>query len=147
MLIREAQPADIPALMHVRLAVHENRLSRPELVTPADCLDYISRRGRGWVAEVAGQVVGFAIADLQDHNIWALFVHPDFDRQGLGRALHDTMLRWYFGQTTAPVWLSTAPGTRAEGFYRRAGWRETGYTASGEVRFELAEWNERGEGQ
>lgn len=147
MLIREAQPVDIPALMYVRMAVRENRLSRPELVTPADCLDYISRRGRGWVAEVAGQIVGFAIADLEDHNIWALFVHPDFDQQGLGRALHDTMLHWYFGQTTEPVWLSTAPGTRAEGFYRRAGWRETGRTASGEVRFELAEWKAHGQGQ
>lgn len=144
MLIREALPADIPELMRVRLAVRENRLSRPELVTPADCLDYISRRGRGWVAEVAGQVVGFAIADLQDHNIWALFVQPGFDRQGLGRALHDVMLRWYFAQTTTPVWLSTAPGTRAEGLYRRAGWRETGRTASSEVRFELSEWKARG---
>ena len=69
-----------------------------------------------------------------------LFVHPDFDRQGIGRALHDVMLDWYFSQTTEPVWLSTAPGTRAEGFYRQAGWLETGRTKSGEVRFERADW-------
>jgi GNAT superfamily N-acetyltransferase len=140
-LIREAQPADIPALMEVRMAVRENRLSRPELVTPADCLEYITRRGKGWVAEAAGRIVGFAIADLQGHSIWALFLHPDFENQGIGRALHDRMLSWYFAQTAESVWLSTAPGTRAEGFYRRAGWQEAGYTESGEIRFELYKWS------
>ena len=136
--IREAQVADIPRMSEVRLAVRENTLSNPALVTYEDYVAYLTQRGKGWVAEVGGQIVGFAIADLQDHSIWALFIHPDFDHQGIGRALHDTMLTWYFGQTTEPVWLSTAPDTRAEGFYRRAGWRETGHTKSGEVRFELA---------
>ena len=134
--IRQAHVADIPRLSEVRLAVRENPLNNPALVTYADYVEYLTQRGRGWVAVAGGRIVGFAIADLQDHSIWALFVHPDFDRQGIGRALHDTLLTWYFGQTDAPVWLSTAPGTRAEGFYRRAGWRETGRTKSGEVRFE-----------
>lgn len=138
--LREAKVTDIPAMSEVRLAVRENPLNTPSLVTEADYVDYLTRRGKGWVAERDGCVVGFAIADLQGHSIWALFVHPEHDRQGLGRALHDTMLRWYFGHTSEPVWLSTAPGTRAEGFYRRAGWRETGRTTSGEVRFELARW-------
>ncbi|MDB5268269.1 MAG: family acetyltransferase [Hymenobacter sp.] len=140
--IREAQVADIPRMSEIRLAVRENALSNPALVTYEDYVAYLTQRGKGWVAEVGGQVVGFAIADLQDHSIWALFIHPDFDRQGIGRALHNTMLTWYFGQTTEPVWLSTAPGTRAEGFYRRAGWRETGRTRRGEVRFELAAWSQ-----
>ena len=144
MLIREAQLTDIPALMEIRFAVKENVLNNPGLVAYADYVDYLTRRGKGWVAEVDGRIVGFAIADLQDHSIWALFVHPDFDRQGLGRALHDTMLNWYFAQSAEPVWLSTAPGTRAEGFYRRAGWRETGRTKSGDVRVEMGagEWRQ-----
>jgi len=137
MLIREAQIADIEPMSVVRLAVRENVLSDPALVTYDDYVEYLTRRGCGWVAEVAGRIVGFAIVDLQEHNVWALFVHPDFDRRGIGRALHDTMLAWYFRQTSAPLWLSTEPGTRAEAFYRKAGWQEVGRTASGEVKFEM----------
>ncbi|RAK69404.1 GNAT family N-acetyltransferase [Hymenobacter edaphi] len=138
MLLRDAQLTDIPAMSRVRLAVRENVLRNPALVTPADYVDYLTRRGRGWVAVTDDeQVAGFAIADVQDHSIWALFVHPDFDRQGIGKALHRLMLDWYFRQTTETVWLSTAPGTRAEEFYRRQGWQDVGRTRSGEVRFEL----------
>ncbi|MCC3158495.1 GNAT family N-acetyltransferase [Hymenobacter sp. 15J16-1T3B] len=140
---RQALPTDIPELSRVRFAVRENVLNNPGLVTPADYVDYLTRRGQGWVAVTDdGQVAGFAIADLQGHSIWALFVHPDFDQRGLGKQLHGLMLDWYFQQTTETVWLSTAPGTRAEEFYRRQGWQETGRTSSGEVRFELtaARW-------
>jgi GNAT superfamily N-acetyltransferase len=84
-----------------------------------------------------GQIVGFSIADLRDHNIWALFVQPGFDKQGIGRQLHDVMLNWYFDQTQQTVWLGTAPGTRAESFYRKAGWKETGIHGKGEIKFEM----------
>jgi GNAT superfamily N-acetyltransferase len=142
MLIREAQLADIEAMSVVRLSVKENVLSNPALVPYEDYVDYLSRRGKGWVAEVDGCIVGLAIADLQDHNIWALFVHPDYDKRGIGRALHDRMLSWYFSQTNEPVWLGTSPGTRAEAFYRQAGWRDLGTRPNGEVKFEMAagEW-------
>ncbi|TYZ14342.1 GNAT family N-acetyltransferase [Hymenobacter lutimineralis] len=145
MHFRDARPEDIPQLMTVRFAVRENVLRNRALVTEAHCLDYLTRRGHGWVCEVDGAVVGFAIADLQDHSIWALFVHPDFDQRGIGKRLHQLMLDWYFLQTPETVWLSTAPGTRADAFYRRQGWQETGRTGSGEVRFELtkAEWAQR----
>ena len=137
MLIREAVVADIPAYMKVRLAVRENVLRNPALVTEADNVDYLTRRGKGWVAEVAGRIVGFAIADLQGHSIWALFVHPDVEGQGIGRALHNTMLNWYFQQTDTAPWLGTEAGSRAEAFYRKAGWHVTGLEANGEVRFEI----------
>ncbi|MDB5233012.1 MAG: N-acetyltransferase [Hymenobacter sp.] len=142
MLIREAQVADIPAYMEVRFAVRENPLNTPGLVTYADNMDYLTRRGKGWVAEVDHHIVGFAIADLQDHSIWALFVHPEYNQRGIGRALHDIMLAWYISQTNETVWLCTAPGTRAEAFYRKAGWRDLGLRPGGEVKFELtlAEW-------
>jgi len=53
------------------------------------------------------------------------------------------MLNWYFGQTNQPVWLGTAPNTRAEKFYRRAGWIETGTHGKGEIKFEMTcvRWN------
>lgn len=129
----------------VRNAVKENVLSKPSLVTDEDCRDYITRRGKGWVCEIDGQLAGFAIADLLGHNIWALFIHPQWERIGIGKTLHDRMLDWYFNQTTETVWLSTAPGTRAEGFYRKKGWKDAGTYGKGEVKFEMshANWKNR----
>jgi GNAT superfamily N-acetyltransferase len=142
MLFREAQLTDIPALFDVRYSVTENVLRNRALVTAESTADYLTRRGKGWLCEAEGQVAGFAIADLQDHSIWALFVRPEFVRHGVGKQLHRLMMAWYFAQTQETVWLSTAPGTRAEEFYRRNGWKETGRTSSGEVRFEMTaeEW-------
>ena len=137
MRIREAHPDDIPQIQIVRNSVRENMLSDPALVSDADCLDYINRRGKGWICEIDNELVAFAIADLQDKNIWAMFVHPDHEKKGIGKALHDRMLDWYFDQNKTDVWLSTSPGTRAENFYRQRGWKETGLHGNGEIRFEM----------
>jgi GNAT superfamily N-acetyltransferase len=139
MIFREAQVTDIKQIQVVRHAVKENRLSNPALVTDEDCEEYITIRGKGWVCEIENTVVGFAIADLKEHNIWALFVHSEYEGKGIGKRLHDIMLHWYFANTKETVWLSTAPGTRAERFYRLQGWRDVGIQKNGEARFEM-EW-------
>jgi GNAT superfamily N-acetyltransferase len=138
MKFREATVSDVPDIQVVRHAVKENMLSNPALVTDDDCIDYITRRGKGWVCELDSAIVGFAIADLQEHNIWALFIHPDHERKGIGKKLHDIMLDWYFDQAQESVWLGTAPGTRAEKFYRAAGWKDLGLRPNGERKFEYA---------
>lgn len=138
MIIREAQVADIASIQVVRNAVKENVLSDPGLVTDEDCREYLSERGKGWVCEVDGRIVGFAIADLKDNNIWALFLRPEYERMGIGRQLHDVMLEWYFAQTKSTAWLSTAFNTRAEAFYAKAGWVKTGTHGPHEVKFEMA---------
>ena len=142
MIFREAEVQDIPQMQIVRNAVKENTLSNPALVTDADVEDYITRRGRGWVCEINELIVGFAIADLIDKNIWALFVHPDAEGKGIGKQLHDRMMNWYFSQTDETVWLSTSPGTRAETFYKMQGWKEAGVYGKGELKFEMkkADW-------
>jgi len=137
MIFREATTADIPQIQVVRNAVKENVLSNPNLVTDADCDHYINVRGKGWVCEIDNTIVGFSIADLQDHNIWALFVTPQHEGKGIGRQLHDMMLDWYFSTTKEKVWLSTAVAARAERFYHIAGWKDAGFTKSGEVKFEM----------
>jgi len=137
MKIREAEIKDISRIQVVRNLVKENRLSNPALVPDSDVEDYMIRRGKGWVCEINDEVVGFAIADLIDNNIWALFIHPDFESIGIGKKLHDEMLNWYFSQTNKTVWLGTAPGTRAELFYRKAGWKEAGLHGKGEIKFEM----------
>lgn len=117
MIIREATVDDIDQYMIVRMAVKENILSNPALVTRKDNEDYLTQFGKGWICEIDHRIVGFAIVGLKQHNIWALFVHPDFEGQGIGRQLHDIMLDWYFDQTQEAVWLGTSPNTRAEQFY------------------------------
>jgi GNAT superfamily N-acetyltransferase len=142
MKCRIATIEDIPAIQLVRHSVKENILSDPALVTDKDVEEYITNRGRGWVCEIDSLIAGFAIADLKENNIWALFIHPDHEKKGIGRQLHQLMLSWYFENTDKTVWLSTSPGTRAELFYRKAGWKETGIYGKGEIKFEMtaAEW-------
>jgi GNAT superfamily N-acetyltransferase len=140
MRIRPAHNSDIIRLHEIRTAVRENALSNPALISPADYEEFLSHRGKGWVCEIDNMIVGFAICDLQEENIWALFVHPEFEKRGVAKALQKEMLDWYFTQKEN-VWLGTAPGTRAEHFYRVSGWRENGMHGK-EIKFELtrAEW-------
>jgi GNAT superfamily N-acetyltransferase len=138
MIFREALITDIPGMQIVRNSVKENMLSNPALVTDEDYIEFISKRGRGWVCISDDKVVGFAIADLVEHNVWALFVDPEFEKKGIGRRLHDEMMNWYFAQPEEIIWLGTAPGTRAESFYRKAGWKEAGTHGKGEIKFEYS---------
>lgn len=137
MSIREAKIEDIKQMQIVRNAVKENTLSNPGLITDKNCEEFITVRGKGWVCEIADQIVGFAIADLKENNIWALFLHPEFERKGIGQKLHKTMMDWYFSQTKNKVWLGTAQHTRAEKFYRKAGWTEVGMHGTKEIKFEM----------
>ena len=138
MAFREAAVKDIPQIQLVRNSVKENQLSNPALVTDQHCEDFISIRGKGWVCEVDNRIVGFAIADLHENNIWALFILPEYECKGIGKELHRIMLNWYFSQTDKTVWLSTAPGTRAEEFYKRRGWKIVGTHGNGETKFEMS---------
>ena len=136
MNLREAIIQDIPRIQVVRNSVKENILSDPSVVSDADCVEFLTQRGKGWVYEINNKIVGFAIVDLQENNIWALFLHPNFEKKGIGRKLHDIMLDWYFTQDKSEVWLGTTPQTRAENFYRAAGWLQNGMNGD-EVRFEM----------
>lgn len=136
-MIREARLEDIPQIQIVRNSVKENTLSDPNLVTDKDCEEFLFERGKGWVYEADGQIVGFSIVDMKENNIWALFVHPDFENNGIGRKLHNIMLDWYFERTRQEVWLGTSPRTRAESFYRKTGWKEIGVHGKSEIKFEM----------
>ena len=137
MLFREATVQDITLIQVVRNPVKENVLSDPSLVTDAAVEEYITNRGKGWVCEMDETIVGFAIADITGNNIWALFLHPDYEQKGIGKKLHHLMLNWYFTQTDKTVWLSTAPFSRASLFYKMQGWKEVGLYGKKEMKFEI----------
>ncbi|HNU87906.1 MAG TPA: GNAT family N-acetyltransferase [Ferruginibacter sp.] len=137
MIFREAFIGDIPQIQFVRNSVKENQLSDPLLVPDQDVEEYITNRGKGWVCEIDDKIVGFAIADLIDNNIWALFIHPGHEAKGIGKKLHRIMMDWYFLHTKETVWLGTEPNSRAEKFYRMQGWKEAGVHGKGEIKFEM----------
>jgi GNAT superfamily N-acetyltransferase len=137
--LRQATRDDTAELWRVRYAVTENTLT-PGRISEATLHAYLEDFGRGWVVELApGRIAGFAIGDARSGHIWALFVDPPLHGQGHGRALHDVMVAWLFAQGHTRLDLGTQPGSRAEAFYRRAGWRPVGdgVDAHGDRLFEL----------
>jgi GNAT superfamily N-acetyltransferase len=82
-------------------------------------------------------VLGFAAVNTDDESVWALFVDAAAEGLGVGRALHQRMLAWAQEQGIRQLTLSTAQGTRAAGFYKRAGWTEAGITPAGEAMFRI----------
>ena len=134
-VLRQACREDIPAMHAVRMAVRENAL-RSAAVTESSYVPAIEETGRGWVVEVHGEVVAFAVGNKVTGNIWALFVRPEHEGRGYGQRLHEVMLSWLFSQGVERAWLSTDPGTRAQRFYERAGWQYVGVLPSGEAAYE-----------
>jgi len=140
MHLRQATLADILRLMEIRALVRENRLVTPGLVTVAD-YEWFVANGPTWVAETTAgpgarpHVVGFAAGDPRDGTVWALFVDPAAEAQGVGRRLLARVCETLAEQGHEEANLSTAPGTRAERFYRADGWAEVGRTRAGELRF------------
>ncbi|USX13583.1 GNAT family N-acetyltransferase [Oxalobacteraceae bacterium OTU3CAMAD1] len=125
MNIRQATLLDIPAMSAIRLSVKENTLSDPSRVTVQMYRDYLELLGRGWVAEVDGEVVGFSYADKNDASIWALFVSKDFEGRGIAKRLLQVAVDWLFALGHESVHLSTSKDTRADRFYTGQGWTRT----------------------
>lgn len=134
-VLRQAVFSDVPDIQRIRRCVRENRLVSTS-ISDQQVGDALEKTGRGWVIEADGEVVAFAIGNAESGNIWALFVHPDHERRGYGRMLHETMVEWLFSRGLKRLWLTTDPHTRAQRFYEAAGWEYVGPTDGGELRFE-----------
>jgi GNAT superfamily N-acetyltransferase len=143
-LFRQANIGDIPAMSLIRLSVTENVLSDPGRVTREMYEDFLEKSGRGWIAEYDGEVVAFCYADKINGSIWALFVRPGHEGQGLAKSLLKQAADWLFELGHDRVQLSTAADTRADRFYAAQGWirqpisaTEVGYSLTKPVRFQL----------
>jgi GNAT superfamily N-acetyltransferase len=134
--LRQANQSDIRAMQRVRLAVHENALSDPNRIAESDYLAALDELGRTWVVEAHGEIAAFATA-YRSGSIWALFVHPDHEDRGYGKALHSAVVEWLWSLGHTRIWLTTAPGTRAERFYISRGWLPCGTVPGGDIRLEL----------
>lgn len=136
-LLRPAAETDFPRLFEIWSSVDEHRFLDDwgRFVETATAM---LAGSRVWVWSDGREVHGFAAADPSSGEIAAVYVHPDAQGRGIGRALLrkccDALLR----RGHRHAWLVTSPGTRAERIYRDAGWQEAGVEPSGAVR--LRKW-------
>jgi GNAT superfamily N-acetyltransferase len=139
--LREATAADLPGITRVRTSVRENLLTVEQLrargITEASVAASFLGDSKGWVAEHAGEIVAFSIADRITQSVFALFVLPDWEGRGLGGRLLDLALGWLRENGAAIVWLTTGPRTKAAGFYERRGWMAAGRGEHGDTRYVL----------
>ena len=141
--LRVATSADIPALFSVRTSVRENHLDHAQLaergVTPASLAGMLAgEAARTWVIEERHAVVAFCTADARAGTVFAVFVHPEAEGRGHGRALLRAAEAWLFAAGWETIWLHTGqePHFRAHRLYQAAGWKMVGPADHGDVRYE-----------
>jgi GNAT superfamily N-acetyltransferase len=148
-VVRPATPGDAEAIARIHVGTWQGAYAH---IFPADALALISveRRVEHWrttlarststlVAEVDGEVVGFASAGLsQDADsegvgeLYAIYVDPAHWDAGIGRELGiaaDETLR-ALGFDEATLWV-LEDNPRARRFYEAGGWRLDGATRTG----------------
>ena len=136
-MIRPATPADAEAVARVQLAswraAYAHLFSAGQFDQyPLDRRADFWRRYRPLVAEIDGEVVGFASvgsADDKDADgeLFAIYVRPEQWGSGVGRALiqaAEERLR-ELGHASAVLWVYD-DNPRARRFYEAAGWRTDG---------------------
>ncbi len=114
----------------------------------ADHVRHLPPDRRLWVAQLDGEVVGFASTgparDEDAHGaaeVYAIYVRPDLIGRGIGQRLLDHAVRDLADQGYAEATLWTlATNVPARRFYERAGWRADGASKLDRMdRFELNE--------
>lgn len=142
MHIRPATPEDVAAIFDVRCSVKENHMSREELaaldITPETVREMIT--GGDYIAPVAltgGKIAGFAMTQISEGYVFALFVRPEHEGKGLGRALMHEVESGLVERGVTEASLCTGPeeGIRAPGFYRHLGWVDSGFMDDGQLKF------------
>lgn len=130
--VRRATPDDFDGVCHVvsKAWSADKSEALPEktvsgLTADGNLTALISRRlDEFWLADCSGSVRAVLGADNQGH-IWALYVHPDHQRTGLGTTLLETAQNHFRDQGLTALSLDIIEdNTAARDFYTVRGWIE-----------------------
>lgn len=124
--------------MHdIRKAVNENTLSDDNALGHGEYVPFLGLHGETWIGAFDGVMAGFGAIDRRNASVWALFVSPQFEAQGIGKTLLAKLVDRAKFLGLAGLHLTTTAGTRAEKFYIRQGWVYDGHAPREEVRLRL----------
>ena len=140
-LIRVATQDDIDTLFHIRTSVVQNHLSVEQMaelgITPQVLADSIRDAPCAWVAEADGRPVAFAMVNLAEGEVFAMFVLPTHENLGLGRQLMAVAEAALFEHHDKLFLITDGRDEiRANGFYQRLGWTLVGKAEDHDVRYE-----------
>ena len=124
---------DIPSMHAIRTSVTENVISEGSTFGHDDYVPFLAATGETWVGEIAGEMAGFGAIDRANSSVWALFVSPEFESLGVGKALLNHLVERAQQLGMTALHLTTTRGTRAEQFYIRQGWQLVGAAPNDEV--------------
>ena len=112
-IIREIRADDIPSLFEVRIATWHNDRGREELsamgITHESVQRLLADSHRGWLCEVESRVIGFAIGDKSNGEMWVIAVLEEYEGRGIGRRLLSLVEAWLFSEGWHEIWLTTDP--------------------------------------
>ncbi|MEM9665348.1 MAG: GNAT family N-acetyltransferase [Bacteroidota bacterium] len=137
--VQRALPAHIGALPAIERAAAEGfpdrllPLSSRGVVQPTAALAAAQAEGRLWVAlSLEQEPVGFALAEIAGEIalLTEVDVHPNHQRQGLGRALVEAVIAWAQQAGVEALTLTTFASLPWNApFYERLGFRRLDRTA------------------
>jgi len=140
---REITPADLPALFLVRADAVENRMSLEGLTSIGVTIESLTQRlattHKGWLCEIGGVPVGFAIGVGSTGEIEVVAVLRAYEGKGIGRKLTTLVQDWLWTQGYENLWLTTGiKPSRALQLYTKLGWKVVGTLPhGGSYRMEL----------
>ena len=155
--IRRATVADVPAMR--ALGERTWRAAYAGILTPEAIargiaefwneysLGAAARSGRMLVAVRDGALVGLLESDRMGDGrpvVWKLYVAPEAQRGGVGRALLDAHLARLRAEGATELWLEHYEGNAAaEAFYERVGFVRRGVEDSGRAEGPRSVWRVR----
>lgn len=127
---REIQSADMSAIFDVRVATWHHDRGREEMtelgITPEAVRSLLKNSHRGWLAEIDSKVIGFAMGNKDNGEMWVIAVLAEYESRGIGKHLLGLVETWLFEAGWEEIWLTTDmdEAFRAVGFYRHLGWED-----------------------
>lgn len=127
---REIRIEDMQSIFDVRIATWHNERGRQELtqmgITHQSVRELLTDTHRGWLCEADSRIVGFAMGNRNNGEMWVIAVLKEYEGLGIGKRLLQLVEDWLFSEGWNEIWLTTDPDEtlRAVGFYRHLGWMD-----------------------